>query len=142
MLYAADFPITSEILKSLIDQSFVVIGLIITGTFSVIAARRAKRSETHAEKAAVDVSVVRAETRNSHDPDRPMRHDLDRVLANQEQDRQQRLAFEDRVDREFRGLREDGVNQWTAINTALARSSATVRAAEHTVTEALKIVKE
>lgn len=156
MHFAADPAIDTEITTSLITQGGILLGIIVTGIFSILASIRAKRTEQHSAKAAEDSAVVRAETRNAHNPNQPMRHDMDQILANQQNAQLAQEAFQAQVlskleghDKEFQGLRSDGVEQWKAINSALSMAtqvsqaaSATVRAAERTVTEAVKIVKE
>lgn len=156
MLLDVDPPIATEIVTTSIAQVGILLGVIFTGVLGLVSARRSKRAEGHSAQAAEDAAVVRAETRNAHNPDQPMRHDMDQILANQQQALLAQEQFQTQIiekleghDKEFRGLRSDGVEQWKAINSALstaasavAASSASVRAAERTVTEAVRIVKE
>lgn len=121
------FDIPTDLTVSVVTQIGALAGIVIT----IILGAKTK---AQADRAARDSAVVRLETRNAHSPDTPMRHDMDQILANQEDERQNRQAFEEKVlakldrhDKEFRGLREDGVNQWEAINTAFAAANAAVR---------------
>lgn len=146
----------AEITTTLITQLGILLGIVVTGIFSVLASVRAKRTERTSAKAAEDSAVVRAETRNAHNPNQPLRHDLDQVLANQQnfqrsQEDFQQLMLEklETYDRDIQGIRKDGVVQWEAINAALAASSAavrassvTVKAAKRAVTEVVKVAKE
>lgn len=136
--------LSDDILIALIVQGFTLIGTVVTIVLTARVKKKAdstelrvERTEAHAARAAEDSSVVRSETRNHHDPDRNMRHDLDQVLANQEDSKIERRAFEKKViskleghDREFQVHREDNVVQWAAINASnhLANEAATAAA--------------
>lgn len=124
--------LTSDIIVAFITQVGTLAAALVVGVFAIITNVRVKRVEAHASQAATDVAVVRSETRNAHNPDQPMRHDIDRILANQERADRSQQTFESKImarldghDQEFRGLREDGTHQWDAI-----------RAATHTATQA------
>lgn len=114
--------LTSEVLIALIAQVGSLIGIVISIILTAKVKKRAENAESHAEHAANDAAVVRSETRNSHSPDQPMRHDIDHILAKLEDSAIERRSFEFRVfrrlddhDAAFSGLKEDGANQWSAI---------------------------
>lgn len=111
-----------EIFTTTIGQigTFAVGVLTLIGVF--VTSRQAREAKNHASSAAADARVTRSETRNSHNPEIPMRHDLDRVLGNQEQERQSNKEFQEYVrsalDVHVIALeRLDNVNveQWKAI---------------------------
>lgn len=149
--------LSTDIVVAAITQVGTLLAAIGVGVLTFFTNRRVSRVEKTTKATSEDVSVVRAETRNAHNPDQPMRHDIDLLLKNQADDKKVRedyraeqrevsakiLARLDGHDREFASIRNDGTHQWDSINLALStanKASADISAAVRSLSQATSAI--